>query len=61
MCSDTALVLSPIQNETELEENTPVGYKVLYFNVTDTDVNDNITWILTGQHELFIMSEIKSE
>ncbi|XP_052071113.1 uncharacterized protein LOC127709547 [Mytilus californianus] len=59
--NNTELVLSPIQNETELEENTPVGYKVLYFDVTDTDVNDNITWTLTGQHELFTMSEIKNE
>ena len=61
MLVDTELTLNPIQNETEIEENTSIGYKVLYFEVTDPDLNDNITWQLTGQHELFTMSELKND
>lgn len=50
-----------IQNETEIEESTPIGTKVLYFRVEDTDLNDNITFTLSGDSELFVISEVQYE
>ena len=48
-----------VQNETGIEENTAIGYKVLYIGVNDPDINENITWELTGDHTLFTMGELK--
>ncbi|XP_052069551.1 uncharacterized protein LOC127708599 isoform X3 [Mytilus californianus] len=59
--NNTELTLITIQNETEIEESTPIGTKVLYFRVEDTDLNDNITFTLSGDSELFIISEVQFE
>ncbi|CAG2244568.1 unnamed protein product [Mytilus edulis] len=59
--NNTELTLITIQNETEIEESTPIGTKVLYFRVEDTDLNDNITFTLSGDSELFVISEVQYE